>query len=569
MASSKTKKVLIVVSWWVAFGFAYAERDPKPAAGISAAMALLQSHDADGAIKILKEITTNEPKNTKAWRALGAAFKEKHDWNQALSAYQEALKNGPEAPTTLYGMGALYSLKGDNDKAFEWLAKAKATKKADLTGIDQDSDLSSLKSDPRFAELRPKAEDFRDPFVEKVRVIREWDGEGRNDQFGWIARSVGDVDGDRIPDFVTSAPTNSAGGENAGRVYLYSTGTGKLLWQKTGEPKGQLGSGLECAGDVNADGISDVVASAPYAGVVYIYSGKDGSVLYTFKSPHPGKESFGQHVDGVGDINGDGFSDIIVGAPPPPPPYLPAGKGVGHAYLYSGKDGTLLLTLSGETEGDRFGSAVAGYSRAGQSLLVVGAPQGGPRHKGRVYVYDSLSLKPRFIIEGDDTSVGLGAMFVSVLGDLNADGTPDVYASDWSNSAKGPSTGRIYVYSGRDGKHLLTLTGEAEGEGFGTCPGIAGDVDGDGYPDLIIGAWQYSGGAMSAGRASIFSGKTGELVQTYTCRTPGDTFGFDAVGLGDVDRDGKIDFLVTSGWSGIHGYHSGRVFLIGGGVSKK
>ena len=58
-------------------------------------------------------------------------------------------------------------------------------------------------------------------------------------------------------------------------------------------------------------------------------------------------------------------------------------------------------------------------------------------------------------------------MFLSVVGDVNGDGMPDVYASDWSNAAKGPSTGRVYVRSGVDGHSLLTLTGETAGEGFG------------------------------------------------------------------------------------------------------
>jgi hypothetical protein len=58
-------------------------------------------------------------------------------------------------------------------------------------------------------------------------------------------------------------------------------------------------------------------------------------------------------------------------------------------------------------------------------------------------------------------------------------------------------------------------------------------------------------------------------MKTYTCRTPGDTFGFDAVSLGDIDRDGAADFLITSAWSGVSGFHSGRIFIISSGVSKR
>jgi hypothetical protein len=160
-------------------------------------------------------------------------------------------------------------------------------------------------------------------------------------------------------------------------------------------------------------------------------------------------------------------------------------------------------------------------------------------------------------------------MFVSVAGDMDGDGVSDIYASDWSNAARGPSTGRIYVHSGRTGRRLFTLTGESAGDGFGTSASQAGDVDGDGRADLIVGAWQYGKTAISAGRAYLYSGKDGALLRTYTCRVPGDTFGFDAVGMGDVDGDNVVDLLITSAWSGVNGFHSGRVFVISSGVPRK
>ena len=139
------------------------------------------------------------------------------------------------------------------------------------------------------------------------------------------------------------------------------------------------------------------------------------------------------------------------------------------------------------------------------AFLIVGAPGAGPRHAGRTYVYKGLSPTPAFVIDADDTGTALGAMFLSVVGDVDHDGVPDVYASDFTNAAKGPSTGRIYVHSGADGRRLLTLTGEGAGEGFGIGPAAAGDVDGDGYDDLIVGAWQYAGaGDFRRTRVSLF-----------------------------------------------------------------
>jgi len=535
---------------------------PKPT--LLDAMVRLQAKDATGAVKILDNVTSRQPRNGRAWRTLGLAQLQLKNLERSRDAFRRALVEDPGYPAPMLQLAVIAALRQNKDEAFDWLSKAKATRKVDMTQIEVTPELASLKDDARYKPLLPTRKDFEDPFVEPVKVMHEWDGERANDQFGWIARNIGDVDGDGIPDFVTSAPTNRAGGEDAGRIYVYSTQSGKLLWTADGHKGDQLGTGLEAAGDTNGDGIPDVVASAPGGGYVNIYSGRDGRVIRTLKAENV-NDDFGRHVEGVGDINGDGFADVIVGAPN----NSAAGDKAGRAYVYSGKDGSVLLTLSGERPGDNFGSAVAGFSDKQHALLMVGAPNAGPRHTGRTYVYDQLSPNPKFTIDSDDTGAALGYMFLSIVGDIDGDGIPDVYASDWTNNAKGPSTGRVYVYSGKDGHRLFALTGETAGEGFGTSPSVAGDVDGDGHADLIVGAWQYSGSAVGGGRAYLYSGKDGHLIRTYTCRIPGDTFGFDAVTMGDIEGNGISAFLITSGWSGIHGYHSGRVFLISSGVKHR
>jgi len=556
--------------WWAGFAaLAWlltasiaAASGASSAPSLSAALAQLQAGDAAGAAVALRAITARESANAQAWRALGTAEQQLHNYDPAIAAYQRALKIEPDSPRTFYSIGAAYAAKHDPQQAFVWLERAAATHRYDMTQITQDAALAELRADPRFAALLPSAAQFENPFVEPVKIIREWRGEASGDQFGWIARNIGDVDGDGVNDIVTSAPTHGAQGTNAGRIYVYSVGSGRLLWTADGMPSDQLGTGVEAAGDTNRDGIPDVVASGPGgSGVAYIYSGRDGRVLQSFRSSNP-DEAFGNHISAAGDINGDGYADVIVGSPGKEGER----KVAGHAYVYSGKDGSLLLTLSGARAGDGFGSTVAGYSDARQHVLVVGAPGAGPRHHGQVLVYEGMSTRPKFTIDADSTGNMLGYMFVSVPGDVDGDGVSDVYSSDWSNQARGPSTGRVYVHSGRTGKQLLVLTCETAGDGFGTSPSMAGDVDGDGRADLIVGAWQYGKVATSAGRAYLYSGRTGKLIRTYTCRTPGDTFGFDAVGMGDVDGDGTVDLLITSGWSGAHGYHSGRVFVISSGV---
>ena len=484
------------------------------------------------------------------------------DSGAGIAAYRKSLELEPGFPQAMYNLAVGYAMAGERESAFDWLARTAATRKLDMTQIEADSDLASLKDDPRFRALLPGPEDFAHPFVEPVKILQEWNGEAANDQFGWIARNIGDVDGDRANDVVTSAPTKQIGGTQAGRVYVYSSRSGKLLWSADGRPNDQVGTGVEGAGDTNRDGIPDVVAGAPMGGHAYVYSGRDGKVLLTLQAEDK-NDQFGQHVSGAGDVDRDGFADVIIGAPGNDA----GGQGAGRAYVHSGKTGRAILTLTGEHAGDGFGNTVAGYADAKRMFLIVGAPTAGSAKHGRVYVYDRLNATPKFVIEADDTGNALGSMFVSVLGDIDDDRVPDIYASDWSNAAKGASTGRLYVHSGKDGHRLMTLTGETAGDGFGVGPATVGDVDRDGRADLIVGAWQYAGGAVSGGRASLFSGKTGTVMKTYTCKTPGDTFGFDAVGMGDVDGDGALDFLITSAWSGVRGYHSGRVFLISSGVT--
>jgi tetratricopeptide (TPR) repeat protein len=528
---------------------------------LASAMASFQAGDLAGAKANLDGLLKLEPANTMAMRVLGTVCVKLKDTECAESAYRKVLELDANLPQALFGLGVVFAMRKDDEQAFAWLAKTKATHRFDMTNMQNDENLAGLRSDPRYSALLPKAADFADPFVEPVKIIREWDGESANDQFGWIARKLGDVDGDGAVDFVTSAPGH---GGNAGRVSAYSSRSGKLLWSVDGKAGEQLGTGVESVGDTDGDGVADAGAGAPGSGKAYVYSGKDGHVLLAFQA-EDAKDQFGQHIATAGDVNKDGHADIIVGAPA----NKAGGKGAGRAYVYSGKDGSLLQTLTGERAGDAFGSTVGGYPDPKYPFILVGAPAAGPGKTGRVYVYEKPDSKPKFTIESDATGNALGLMFISVLGDTNGDKVPDIYASDWSNSARGRSTGRIYVHSGADGHRLLTLAGETAGEGFGTTLSVAGDVDGDGNADLIVGSWQYAGAAISGGRAVLYSGKTGDVLRTFTCRTPGDTFGFDAVGLGDVDGDGTDDLLITSGWSSVNGFHSGRLFIVSSGMKKK
>lgn len=256
--------------------------DVQPTASptVQAAIARLQANDARGAATILQQLVERQPTDARLWRLLGTARQRAIDLDGALTAYEKALEIDPGYPAPLYNIAAVHALKSDTTQAFDWLSKAKRTGKIDMTQIETDPDFVSVRKDVRYKTLLPTAKDFERPFVEPVTILREWDGEATNDQFGWIARNIGDVDGDGVPDVVTSAPSKN---NDAGRVYVYSTKNGRLLWQVDGSAGDELGLGVEGAGDTNGDGIPDVIASAPGRGAAYIYSGKDGRLLQTFR----------------------------------------------------------------------------------------------------------------------------------------------------------------------------------------------------------------------------------------------------------------------------------------------
>ena len=122
----------------------------------------------------------------------------------------------------------------------------------------------------------------------------------------------------------------------------------------------------------------------------------------------------------------------------------------------------------------------------------------------------------------------------------------------------------MYLYSGLDGSRLFSLQGEAAADGFGIGISDAGDVNQDGYDDLVVGAWQHASAAPSGGKLTIHSGKDGSLLYSITGKVPGETLGFDTTGMGDVNGDGIPDFLVTSAYSVKNGFQSGRTLIISG-----
>lgn len=530
-----------------------------PATPLQRAQRLIVERKFGEAVPLLRDLTASSPQLGPAWVALGRAHRGAGAVDSAAAAFEHARTIPATARPAVLQLFLLYAGARRLDDAARALQDVRR-QAFDLSQVAQNAEVAQLHDDPRFAMLFPDRIDFGDPFVEHTRIIHEWRGEAEGDEFGWIARAIGDVDGDRVTDVVVSATANPPGGTTRGKLYAYSGRSGKLLWRVVGDSGSLLGTGLESAGDVDRDGADDVVAGAPGENSVYVYSGRNGRQLLRLRGDTI-TQGLGSAASGIGDFDRDGHADFVVGAPNT----NARGAGAGRAIVYSGKDGHALLTIDGDSAGHGFGATVGGGDGR---FFIVGASGAGPRGSGRVYVYDRLSPTARFIKDADSTGAALGAMFVSVAGDVDADGTPDIFATDFGNTAAGPATGRSYVYSGTDGRALLTLTGDGAGEGFGIGAARTGDVNGDDHADLVIGSWQYSGAAWSGGRVRVFSGKDGRVLQSITGRVPAETLGFDAVGVGDIDGDGRTDYLLTSAWSLVNGNRSGRVFIVAGTIDR-
>lgn len=536
------------------------DAQPQPApTELTAAQAQFQAGDFKAAINTLEAFHARNPTSIGGWQILGDSYRRIGNLDKALEAHLRDSQSRPGRLRGSFNAAVIHILKGDKESALRLLRVLRESGSYDMDLVAGNADLAPLKLDPRYKDLFFQARDFVEPFVEPVDIVHEWRGENKGDMFGWIARKVGDVDGDGVSDIVTSAASFSVDGQGAGKVYVYSGKTGKLLWSKTGEKGESLGAGLESAGDVNGDGVGDVIAGSPQSGKAYVFEGRTGRLIWALSAGEPGAR-FGRGTAFAGDLDGDGCGDIIVGAPGA------AGSSTdpGHAYTFSGKTGKLLTTFKGESPGDAFGSIVAGSRDPRHPFLVVGAPAAGPVNSGRAYVYRGMDQSAKFVIDNEDGGVALGFMFVSVVGDTNKDGTPDIYASDWSSGTGGPSTGRVFVHSGSGGRRLLTFAGEGPGDGFGVGSADVGDVNGDGHDDLLLGAWQHRSAAQSGGRLHVLSGRDGSLLRRITGKVPGETLGFDAAGVGDITGDGIPDYLVTSAYSQVNGFQSGRVFVLSG-----
>lgn len=327
------------------------------------------------------------------------------------------------------------------------------------------------------------------------------------------------------------------------------------------EPFGEFGRAVAAIGDVNSDGVDDVVVSAPEEngpnGRVYVFSGATDDTLYTLVSPNPpefGGSGFGMDVSATGDIDGDGVGDFVVGAPGD-------ASLQGRAYVFSGVDGDLIDVLAPDAS-NFFGNSVGGGGDAngdGINDIVVGAYLETPG--GAAYVFDGQdgSLLEKLHSPASPTA-GFG-LAVAFAGDVDTNGKDEILVTSIQEGTA-TNAGRVYVFNGDDGSLVAILNTpnpDPEGDGkFGASLASITDVDGDGFDDVAVGAPGET--AREYGRVYVFSVASDSLFLTINSpnqRASGE-FGTAVVGIGDISGDGVGDIAVGAPYehntAGVSGY---------------
>lgn len=388
---------------------------------------------------------------------------------------------------------------------------------------------------------------------------------------------VGDLDGDGVSDYVIGAYDQTVDkNEHQGRAFVISGQSGKLLLtidDPTPMSYAAFGYAVAAAGDVNTDGTPDLLIGAfgqDGSGKAFLFSGTDGQLLHTFRAPQPQLGAgFGWSVASGGDLNGDGVPDLIIGAF--------AQDGEGKVYVFDGHTGKLFRTLvppqpSGSSAFGWSVAAAGDLTHDGLSEIVVGAPYttvGKVAVQGRAYVFNGKDGTLLYTL--DDPQPVAGEVFgwrVAAGGDLNKDGVPDLLiGAPYKDIGTNLGQGAAFAFSGADGKLLFPLSSPVPHpySGFGYTLIEGTDVNGDGVPEILVGApFQTVDLFPVQGEVFLFNGQDGRHLTTFDDPYPhlGAAFGYSIASPGDIDGDKIPEFAI-----GALGQHImdraavGRVFV--------
>ena len=409
-------------------------------------------------------------------------------------------------------------------------------------------------------------------------LLFEASGDSLDARFGSRIAAAGDVNADGYTDLLVGIPIQPKGGIRPGNVRVFSGKDGALLYSKYGSSDVEyFGWGVAGGFDMNQDGYADFLVGAPNAlfGLgrrAILYSGQDRSILWSMDGDDS-LDGFGDSVANCGDVNQDGAIDWVVGAPNG----LDNGARVGFVRVFSGMDGSVLSTIYGADVAAGFGYSSSGAGDVdadGFDDILVGSPFSdvSKLQGGRALVYSGQTGALILDEKGDLKDQLFLGWSVSALGDLDLDGFDDILVGTLQYDADNcpSSEGFAWAYSGQTGGALYQYQGDAADDVFGISVHGCGDVNRDGWPDFIIGAPQSNntggiggcGGGL--GYARLYSGRTGTALYTFTGRTLSDNFGICVSNAGDVNLDGFPDVVVGSDLADDAGGNLGSIYVFGG-----
>lgn len=411
--------------------------------------------------------------------------------------------------------------------------------------------------------------------------------------FGSSVSGGAKFNNDLFSDVAIGAPHYSTTYSNQGAVFVYwGSATGVINVVKntitSGAANAQLGQIVKILSDVNKDGYSDLVASAPAQsdgntneGKVYLYLGSAGGLASTTSwtgEINVDNANFGETV-AVGDINHDGNADLIVGAPR----YTDTLNAQGAIFVYYG-NGTSFgttpnVTFKGTTTWEYFGGGLLCADVNGDSFaeIIVSSIYytGSFTDEGKVFVYYGTSygieLTPSWSKLGGSSEAyfGLGM----AVGDVNKDNTPDLFLSGAYETNGQVYEGKVYAFHGSlrglNTAYTLRFNYPQASSQFGYSIANAGDTNGDGYDDLIVGAYNYDNGQTNEGAAFLFLGSSTGISSTtpswiFESNQASAQLGFSVAGNCDFNNDGYKDVIIGANLYDNAQSNEGRAFVFYG-----
>jgi hypothetical protein len=428
-----------------------------------------------------------------------------------------------------------------------------------------------------------------------------------NDNFGWSVACAGDVNGDGYSDLIVGVPFGGGAYKNEGAAHVFHGSSGGLSlipdWSKspTEEGAAEFGLSVASAGDVNGDGFDDVIVGCPYysneqtrVGAAYAYFGsKEGlsELPDWFARAYGVPANFGLSVAAAGDVNGDGYGDVIVGAPYHTSAYT---WEQGCAFIYYGKADGLnessdwehcpytedtnahygySVACAGDVNGDGYADVIVGMPgekrglepNMGMAMIYLGSAQ-GPDDEEAWEIGPSMVNPPLNAYFGSS---------VATAGDVNGDGYSDVivgapYDPMMEGETQPMAEGYAYVYYGgpgrlNDNEPDWGVQSNQEGSSLGISVAGAGDINGDGYADVIVGTPFFDNGEQDEGAVFVWygydTGLTGVSGWSAQGNQIGARLGYSLASAGDVNGDGYDDIIIGAPNASTGPTQEGRAFV--------